>query len=322
MKITVVGLGYVGLSNAIILAGGADVVALELDPDRVALVNAGRSPIVDADIEERLALGEIALTATTDAAAAYDGAEFVVVATPTDYDPDTNFFDTSSVETVIAAALAAAPDTTIVIRSTIPVGFTERMRAAVPLRTHPLRARVPPRGSGAVGQPPPEPHRRRGQERPGPGVRAPPRRGVRGPGRPRPVHRVGRGRGDQALRQHLPRDARRLLQRARHVCRVARSRHPLDHRGGRARPPDRVALQQPVLRLRRVLPAQGHQAAARQLQRGPAEPHPRHRRLQRDAQGLHRPRHPRARAGGGRDVPPRDEVGVRQLPGPRASRGS
>ncbi len=132
MKITVVGLGYVGLSNAIILAGGADVVALELDPDRVALVNAGRSPIVDADIEERLALGEIALTATTDAAAAYDGAEFVVVATPTDYDPDTNFFDTSSVETVIAAALAAAPDTTIVIRSTIPVGFTERMRAEFP----------------------------------------------------------------------------------------------------------------------------------------------------------------------------------------------
>ncbi|MEO7783792.1 MAG: nucleotide sugar dehydrogenase, partial [Terracoccus sp.] len=132
MKITVVGLGYVGLSNAIILAGGADVVALELDPDRVALVNAGRSPIVDADIEERLALGEIALTATTDAAAAYDGAEFVVVATPTDYDPDTNFFDTSSVETVIAAALDAVPDTTVVIRSTIPVGFTERMRAQFP----------------------------------------------------------------------------------------------------------------------------------------------------------------------------------------------
>ena len=132
MKITVVGLGYVGLSNAIILAGGADVVALELDPDRVDLVNAGRSPIVDADIEERLARGEIALSATTDAAAAYDGAEFVVVATPTDYDPDTNFFDTSSVETVIAAALAAAPDATIVIRSTIPVGFTERMRGEFP----------------------------------------------------------------------------------------------------------------------------------------------------------------------------------------------
>ena len=132
MKITVVGLGYVGLSNAVILAGGADVVALDVDADRVALVNAGRSPIVDADIEERLGRGELTLTATTDAAAAYEGAAFVVVATPTDYDADTNFFDTSSVETVLAAALAAAPETTVVIRSTIPVGFTERMRAEFP----------------------------------------------------------------------------------------------------------------------------------------------------------------------------------------------
>ncbi|MER7073769.1 nucleotide sugar dehydrogenase [Terrabacter sp. NPDC000476] len=132
MKITVVGLGYVGLSNAVILAQNSEVVALEVDAHRAALVNDGHSPIVDPDLEDYLARGGLDLRATTEPAEAYAGASFVVVATPTDYDPETQHFDTSSVESVIGAVTQHAPDATVVIKSTVPVGFTERMRAAHP----------------------------------------------------------------------------------------------------------------------------------------------------------------------------------------------
>ena len=109
------------------------------------------------------------------------------------------------------------------------------------------------------------------------------------------AHRQHRGRGDQAVRQHLPRDAGRVLQRARHLRRDARPRHPADHRGRRPRPADRAALQQPVLRLRRLLPAQGHQAAAGQLRRRAADPDQRDRHRQHHPQGLRRRRHRVAR---------------------------
>ena len=132
MKIAVVGAGYVGLSNAVLLAQRHDVWLVDVDASRVEAVSAGRSPIEDDDLTDYLAHRELSLTATTDAAAAYDAAELVVVATPTDYDPETNFFDTSSVELVLAQAHAAAPDATLVVKSTVPVGFTERMRAAHP----------------------------------------------------------------------------------------------------------------------------------------------------------------------------------------------
>jgi len=132
MRITVVGAGYVGLSNAVLLAQRHDVRLLDLDRDRIEAVSAGRSPIEDDDIADHLARGELSLTATTDASAAYAGTELVVVATPTDYDPETNFFDTSSVEQVLAEAHAAAPEATLVVKSTVPVGFTERMRAEHP----------------------------------------------------------------------------------------------------------------------------------------------------------------------------------------------
>ncbi|WP_422033293.1 nucleotide sugar dehydrogenase [Roseovarius sp.] len=128
-KITVAGLGYVGLSNAVLLAGQHSVAALEIDEGRVAKVRARVSPIEDAEISQHLAERDLDLTATTDAAEALAGAEYVVIATPTNYDPRTNHFDTSSVEAVIAEARAHAPDATIVIKSTIPVGFTTRMRA-------------------------------------------------------------------------------------------------------------------------------------------------------------------------------------------------
>ncbi|WP_374525865.1 nucleotide sugar dehydrogenase [Sphingopyxis sp.] len=128
-KITVVGTGYVGISNAVLLAQRNAVVALDIDPRKVEMLNARQSPIADPEIEEYLAARPLNLTATTDREAAYAGADFVIVATPTDYDPDNNYFNTGTVEAVIADALKLAPQALIVIKSTIPVGFTERMRA-------------------------------------------------------------------------------------------------------------------------------------------------------------------------------------------------
>lgn len=128
-KIAVVGTGYVGISNAVLLAQHNKVVALDIDAHKVELINARQSPIVDPEIEEYLANKPLDLVATTDKQAAYAGANYVIVATPTDYDPDTNYFNTNSVESVIADALKLAPGALIVVKSTVPVGFTERMRA-------------------------------------------------------------------------------------------------------------------------------------------------------------------------------------------------
>jgi len=130
MKIAVFGIGYVGLSNAVLLAQHNSVVAVDLNPDRVAQLNARQSPIEDPKLEDWLATKDLDLTATTDSGDAMTGADFVVVATPTDYDPKTDFFDTSSVEAVIHAAVRNAPDATVVIKSTVPVGFITRMRGA------------------------------------------------------------------------------------------------------------------------------------------------------------------------------------------------
>jgi len=135
VKIAIAGTGYVGLSNAVILAQRHEVVAVDLDSRKVELINQRTSPIVDAELEEYLAARELNLTATLDAASAYAGAEFVVIATPTNYDEVTNFFDTSSVESVIALVERANPDAAIVVKSTVPVGFTARMNAEHPEMT-------------------------------------------------------------------------------------------------------------------------------------------------------------------------------------------
>lgn len=132
MKIAVVGAGYVGLSNAILHADRHQVVLLELDPQRVDAINRAESPIQDVDIEDALAAGGLQLRATTDPADAYPHADFVVVATPTDYDPATNLFDTTSVEQVVGDALQLNPAVSVVIKSTIPVGFTDALRGRYP----------------------------------------------------------------------------------------------------------------------------------------------------------------------------------------------
>jgi len=126
-KIAVAGIGYVGLSNAILLAQHNTVMAVDLNLDRVAQLNARRCPIVDAEMAQYLAEKDLDITATTDPVAAYRDAEFVIVATPTNYDPTANFFDTSSVENVIKTVTAVNPAATIVIKSTVPVGFTARI---------------------------------------------------------------------------------------------------------------------------------------------------------------------------------------------------
>lgn len=127
-RIAVAGLGYVGLSNAVLLAQHHRVTALDIDAGRVAQVNARLSPIEDDEISQFLAQRDLSLTATTDAADAMRGAEFVIVATPTNYDPRSNRFDTSTVEHVIDLARQHAPQASIVIKSTVPVGFVSRMR--------------------------------------------------------------------------------------------------------------------------------------------------------------------------------------------------
>ncbi|WP_018156647.1 nucleotide sugar dehydrogenase [Demetria terragena] len=132
MKIAVVGLGYVGIANAVLLAQRHDVRGLDVIAKTVDLVNARKAPIVDAELEDYLAHRELNLLATTDPEIAYDGVELVVVSTPTNYDPDLNFFDTTSVERVIDDVSRLAPGVTVVVKSTIPVGFTERMRAEYP----------------------------------------------------------------------------------------------------------------------------------------------------------------------------------------------
>lgn len=129
MKIAVFGLGYVGLSNAVLLAQHNEVRAVDLSAQRVGLVNARISPIVDAELSHYLTKAPLNLRATQDAAAACDGVDYAIVATPTDYDPETDSFDTSSVEAVIAQVLLLAPQATIVVKSTIPVGFIARIRA-------------------------------------------------------------------------------------------------------------------------------------------------------------------------------------------------
>ena len=132
MNITVVGTGYVGLANAILLSQNNEVIALDVNKEKVEKINNKQSPIADKEIEDFLSNKKLNLIATTDKKVAYKNPEYTIIATPTDYDTEKNFFNTSTVESVIKELNSECPQTNIIIKSTIPVGFTERMKKEYP----------------------------------------------------------------------------------------------------------------------------------------------------------------------------------------------
>lgn len=236
MKIAVAGTGYVGLSIATLLSQHHQVVAVDVVPEKVELINKRKSPIQDDYIEKYLAEKELNLKATTDGAAAYKDADFVVIATPTNYDPVRNYFDTSHVEEVIELVKQVNPDAIMVIKSTIPVGYTENVRKKMNSNNI-IFAPEFLRESKAlydnlypsriiVGRP-------EGDERLDKAAHtfaALLQEGAIKENIDTPLYGTYRGRSREALRQHLPRPESKLLQRAGYIRRNEGTRHQGDYR--------------------------------------------------------------------------------------------
>ena len=148
MKIAIVGTGYVGLSNAILLAQNNEVVAVDIIEEKVNMINNRVSPISDKEIEEYLANKELNLVATTDNFKAFKDAEYVIISTPTDYDPEKNYFNTRTVESVIADVLLINPAATMIIKSTVPVGYTKKVREK--FKTYNILTRIFKRRQGVI----------------------------------------------------------------------------------------------------------------------------------------------------------------------------
>ena len=316
MKIAVAGVGYVGLSLACLLSKHHDVTAIDIDTIRVESINAGISPIRDELIETYLASRPAALTATTDPQTAYANADIVIIATPTNYDDMTHSFDTTSIESVLDLVAALNPDSLVVIKSTIPVGYTEQIAKQYPQ----LRVLFSPeflREGHALGD------------------NLHPSRIV--VGTPDPARKEDAGLFAQLLAEGSKDDdtpvlvtgateaeaiklfantylAHLVLQRAGYICGEQGARHQADTRGRVPRPPHWQPLQQPVFWLWRLLPAKRLQAAFGKLRRYPARPHARHRRLECHAQGLHSRAHLGQKAKDGRCLPPCHEGRVGQFP--------
>ena len=160
MNVTVVGIGYVGLAMAVLLSQRHHVTAVDIDAERVDKLSRRQAPIQDADIEAYLSSRELDLTATLDAAAAYRQADWVVISTPTNYDPHRNYFDTSSVEGVIEAVLAVNPHAYMAVKSTVPVGFHPAHAGKASRCAAGVQPGVPARGACPARQPPPQPDHR------------------------------------------------------------------------------------------------------------------------------------------------------------------